>query len=268
MDSKISFIGSGKMATAIASAMKKSFLPEQIAGFDISAEAAENFKKNTGLKTFSQLSEALNFAETLIIAVKPQNFIDLFDEIKDFASKKLIISIMAGIKISAISKKSNSKRIIRVMPNTPAIVNKGISAYAVSEKINEADIAIAEKILNCVGSSVQVSEDLMDAVTALSGSGPAYVFEFIEAMAKAGEKQGLTYDLALRLAIETVEGATALLKKSAQTPEKLRNDVTSPGGTTAKAIESLSKNNFRNIICSAISAAKERATELGKQYES
>ncbi|HOK04974.1 MAG TPA: pyrroline-5-carboxylate reductase [Victivallales bacterium] len=267
MEYTILFIGAGKMATAMAMSLAENFPKNKIKAYDISQENAEKFKQSTGISIVNNLETGLDFANLIVLAVKPQNFFELFESLKDNAKDKLIISIMAGIKISSIQKKSLSRRIIRVMPNTPAIVRKAVCAYAVSPDVTKEDIAIAEKLFKSIGITVKVDENMLDAVTALSGSGPAYVFEFIEAMAKAGEKIGLSYDTALMLSIETVEGAVSLLKKSSLPPEQLKNNVTSPGGTTARALEVFSQHKFRDLIYSALLAAKERSIELGKKYE-
>ncbi len=263
MNSKITFLGAGKMATALAGGLSKNLPRALILAYDISAKAAESFRAATGIRTTNSLDEAVDFADAVVLAVKPQNSAALFDSMGGRASSKLIVSIMAGVRISAIERKTASSRIVRVMPNTPALVGKGVSAYAVSEAVSGGDIEIAQGMLESVGSSLQVDEAMMDAVTALSGSGPAYVFEFIEALARAGEAAGLPYEMALKLSADTVEGAAVLLKRSSTPPDSLRDNVTSPGGTTAKALEVLSRNHFRETIRSAIIAAKDRSIELG-----
>ncbi len=253
------------MATALAGGLVNIISASDIIAYDIIPETREKFHSATGIKISNSLEFAIDFSNVLIIAVKPQNFIALFESIGTRASQKLIISIMAGIKISALMEKSTSQRIIRVMPNTPALVGKGASAYCISAATSKTDAELGKKILDSVGSSFFVDEKMMDAVTALSGSGPAYVFEFIESLAKSGEAVGLPYDLALKLATDTVEGATILLKKSKLTPEELKNNVTSPGGTTAKALDIFNQRKFRDTVATAVKAAYMKSIELGSE---
>ncbi|HPN84491.1 MAG TPA: pyrroline-5-carboxylate reductase [Victivallales bacterium] len=260
---KIGFIGAGKMATAVAVSLIKKLSPCDMTAYDILCDASDKFNSATGIGISKTLSEAINFSDILILAVKPQNFLGLFEK-KTGMKDKLIISLMAGVRISDIRRESGATRIVRVMPNTPALVGKAISAYSLSAETSSDDWSIVGNILDSFGSSVLVEEDKMDAVTAVSGSGPAYVFEFIESLAKGGEACGLSYDLALKLAIETVEGAATLLKKTGDTPEQLKNNVTSPGGTTAKALTVFKDREFRDIVVSAVKAARDRSIELGR----
>jgi len=259
----ILFIGTGKMATAIAAGMiAKGFAASEIFAFDISAEAAENFTKSSGVKVETQnLETVLKQADTVIIAVKPQQIDKALCEIKD----KLIISIAAGIKIAKLQELTKATRIIRVMPNTPATVGEGASAWCASEQVNEDDIELINKILSSIGTVCQVEEKLMDAVTGVSGSGPAYVLDFIIGLTKGGVKAGLPHDVAAELAAQTVFGTAKLLIESKRDPEILRNEVTSPGGTTAEALAVLEEKDFKEIIIEAVIAATERSIELGKK---
>lgn len=262
---KISFLGAGAMATAIVSGLlKKGFPASNIFAFDISEAASAKFAKNTGIKTCVSANDAVKEADIILIAVKPQSVSAAISSVKEFLGGKLLISIAAGISISKIMGLAGVKRIIRAMPNTPALVGEGITALCAPEGISESDVNAALQIFDSVGKTVVVSEKLMDAVTGLSGSGPAYVFDFIQALSDAGVNNGLPRDIAFKLASQTVFGAAKLLIESGEHPSILKENVTSPGGTTAKALSVLERGAFRGIISEAVSAATERSRELGK----
>ncbi len=205
-------------------------------------------------------------ADVVVLSVKPQNMQDVLDEIKDAVKKDtLIISIAAGVTTAKIAGVLGDVSIIRVMPNTPALVGEGASALYSSNASKEAMVQ-AQKIFSAVGKAVVVeSEELIDAVTAVSGSGPAYFFLLMEEMIKAGEKLGLSCDVAKKLVLQTAKGA-ALLAESAdvqgETPAELRNKVTSPGGTTEAAIKVFDKKQFGKLVTDALTAAADRSREL------
>ena len=265
--SKLLFIGAGKMASAIAGGIIKTgvFSPQELAAFDISPQAAESFTAHTGILCGTDVQEELQKAEKVLIAVKPQYLAAALETLKDKFAGKLIISIVAGVKISTLEELTGSKRIIRVMPNTPALVGKGAAAFAGADGVSEEDLAFASNIFNAAGMGIRVEEKLLDAVTGLSGSGPAYVFEFIQALADGGVAEGLPRDTALRLAAQTVLGSAAMVLESGLHPAVLKDQVTSPGGTTSRGLEKLAEKAFSGTVIQAVRAASARSAELGKK---
>lgn len=263
---KILFIGAGRMATAIAGGIvREGYNSELLKAFDINDAACDNFIKTTKIQTFSSnVEELINDAEVIFLAVKPQFLSGALSQIEHLLADKLIVSIVAGVSIEKLIELTNSNRIVRVMPNTPALIGKGCTGYTVSDLISEEELLFVEQILNTVGISFKLPERLMDAVTALSGSGPAYVFEFIDSLAEGGANCGLPMELALDMAIATCEGATEMLKKTKTHPSVLKDQVTSPGGTTMKALQILEAGQFRQNLIKAIEGACERSKELGR----
>ena len=261
---KIFFIGAGKMATAIVKGMlKKGFKPEQIAAFDISLDAIAEFQQATGLRIAAE--EAIADADTVVIAVKPQMLHAALASKKGILQKKLIISIAAGVSLMKIGELTGSKRLVRVMPNIPALIGAGVSGYAISPDTDERDVQATQEILGSIGISECVSEKMLDAITGLSGSGPAYVFDFIQALAEGGVTAGLPRTTALRLAAATVAGAAKLVQKSGSHPSALRDQVMSPGGTTAEGIKVLECGGFRGLVMEAVIAAACKSESLTKQ---
>ncbi|MBR2426544.1 MAG: pyrroline-5-carboxylate reductase [Lentisphaeria bacterium] len=259
------FIGAGKMATAIASGMVKSGIaPETIRAYDVSDSAAAAFRKNTGATVAASMKDALADADVVILAVKPQYAAEALAEAKPFLPGKLMISIAAGLTISYLQTASGIDRVIRVMPNTPALALAGMSCYAGANGISGDDLEIAEKILSSVGIARKVSEGQLDAVTGLSGSGPAFVMEFIMALADGGVYSGLSRDAALELALQTVYGTAKMCQESSMSIGELRDAVISPAGTTAEGIMVLQKGAFKGTASAAVVAAAERSRELGK----
>jgi pyrroline-5-carboxylate reductase len=200
----------------------------------------------------------------VFLAVKPQDLETVLVELKNKLNPKaLVISIAAGKKIKFIEEHLAADiSVIRVMPNTPAQIGKGISAIAAGSRTTQEDIELVTKLFLTTGEVVRVEEQLLDAVTALSGSGPAYFFKFVESMIKAGVELGLSNEIATKLTLETISGSAAMLKESGLDAKTLRNNVTSPKGTTAAALQVLSENNFDSLILQAMTAAKKRAQEL------
>lgn len=260
---KILFIGAGKMASAIAGGMvKNGFSLTDIAAYDINIIAVEKFSSVTGVKADTEHPEKMvEQADIIIVAVKPQLIKTALEPL--VLNDKLIISIAAGVTVNSLTRITGSSKIIRVMPNTPALVGQGVSAWCASEG-NDCEAETVEMILGAVGQVCRVNESMMDAVTGLSGSGPAYVFDFIQALADGGVKAGLPRDIALMLASQTVAGAAAMIIESGKHPAVLRDMVTSPGGTTAAALASLERNAFKGIVSDAVSAAAARSAELGE----
>jgi len=262
------FIGAGKMATALASGILKNevFPRDSLLACDISPQARDNFTSATGIPCVETAEpKAVAKADVILLAVKPQVAEAAIRALPPRKDDVIVISICAGISIGKLRQWFGTGRVVRVMPNTPLMVGQGASCYALGTGSDETAASLAEKILGSLGKCWHVPESQLDAVTALSGSGPAYFFEFIEALRLGGEKLGLPADLALNLAIETMGGATEMLRRRMGTPEELRIAVTSKGGTTAAALDVMGKHNFRQMVEELLVAARDRSQELGRQ---
>lgn len=259
----MAFIGAGKMATAIASGLiRKGFPKDKIKAYDISEAAAAKFASATGATASPTMPEALKGSNVTILAVKPQFVATALTEARPHLGDSLLLSIVAGLKIKSIMDMSGCLRAVRVMPNTPALIGEGISCYAGAPNIAAADLKAAETILSAVGHCCHIHESQMDAATGLSGSGPAYVLEFILALAEGGVHAGLPRDTALKLAVQTVSGSAKMAMLSARHLSELRDEVVSPGGTTSRGILTLEKGAFSGIVSAAVIAAAERSAEL------
>ena len=262
---KIAFIGAGKMATAIGKGlMNANGVKWEGAACDPSEKARVNFTRITSIPCFKTIAEALNGADAVLLAVKPQYAAEALTEAAPLLAGKLLISIAAGLSIDKLSGLAKTGRIIRVMPNTPALAGEGMSCFAPGKDVSAQDIEWAEDILKSIGRRRQLPEKLMDAVTGLSGSGPAYVFEFIMALADGGVYEGLPRDVALELAAQTVYGSAKMVLESTESPAVLRDAVISPAGTTARGVAKLDEGAFRSTVVKAVVAAAERSAELGK----
>ena len=264
--SKLFFIGTGKMATAIAGGIVRSQIlaVEDIAGFDINPAAAESFSQSTGVAAYtSNLEQLLAEAETVLIAVKPQMLKGALASCRTLLADKAILSIVAGVTIAQLEELTSSARIVRIMPNTPALVGCGAAGYSAAAGALAQDVEFTGKILSSIGIAMQLREEELDAVTALSGSGPAYVFEFIQALADGGVAEGLPRDIALKLAAQTVYGAAKMVMESNTHPQQLKDNVTSPGGTTSRALELMAERGFSGIVMQSVRAAARRSRELG-----
>ena len=250
-------------SSIIKSLLSHSLKSDQICIADNSKEKVELLKSHHQVKARS-ISEIGQSCDVIILAVKPQDFPDVLNELKlTIKEQTLVISIAAGKTIKFIENQlPSSTPVVRVMPNTPAQIGKGISAIAIGSKVSRDALEIATALFSTTGEVVVLTEDKIDAVTSLSGSGPAYFFYFVEAMIKAGVELGLTSEIATKLAIETISGSAAMLKESDLDAATLRKNVTSPKGTTAAALEVFSDFDLEKIISKAMSAAKNRAQEL------
>ncbi|HEX7531202.1 MAG TPA: pyrroline-5-carboxylate reductase [Pyrinomonadaceae bacterium] len=262
----IAFIGAGNMGEALIRGLlsTKTVAPSQITAADARPERCEFFTKHFGIPTTADNATAARYADVVLLAIKPQQMSTVLAGLKSVtASLRLIISIAAGVTTSRIERELGGiARVVRVMPNIPALVGAGAAALAKGSLATDEDVATAEAILGAVGMTVRVDEKLMDAVTALSGSGPAYVFYVTEAMVKAGVAAGLDEGLAKKLAIQTVFGAAKLLIESGEAPESLRRKVTSPGGTTEAALRVMSERKLMEIFTEAVKAAEKKSREL------
>jgi len=265
---KIGFLGAGKMATALAKGLLNAKLVKanQLFAADPYPAAREHFTAETGAKAFATNVEAAKAATVLILATKPDQVTTALGEISGtFTGSHLLISIAAGVTIAKLEAglPANS-RVIRVMPNTPALVGAGASGFALGKHATAADGELAQKLLSAVGLALPVKESLLDAVTGLSGSGPAYVYQFIEALSDGGVASGLPRDVATRLAAQTVLGGAKMVLETGQHPGLLKDQVTSPGGTTIEGLHELEKGKLRATVMSAVRAATEKSRKLGQ----
>lgn len=271
---KFGIIGCGKMGQALLQGVLEAgvFQSGDVVAHDKFPAAVETVVEKFGVTAAGSNRAVAERSDAILLAVKPQDMTALLSEIAEAAASSLLISIAAGIRLETMEQTlrgSNAKpgvafRLVRVMPNTPALVGRGASAYALGGCATGEDAALAEKILGAVGYVTRVDESLLDAVTALSGSGPAYIFAMIESMVAGAIEQGLDEKTALDLATHTVSGAAALVLATGDSPAVLRENVTSPNGTTFAALESMRANGFDRIVRGAIKAAKDRSVELGK----
>ena len=253
------------MATAIAGGMVKSaFKAENISAYDCSAPAGEAFSKNVACTLAADAAELGRSCDVIVLAVKPQYLAEALLPLNGLLKDKLIISIVAGVKLEKLGSLTGASRIIRVMPNTPALLGEGCGAYSVAPAADESDRKVAESILACIGEFFELPEKHLDAVTALSGCGPAYVYELIQAMADGGVTLGLPRDLAQKLAAATVRGAAAMVQHTSVHPIELRDQVCSPGGATICGVNYLAEHGFSAAVTGAELAAFERSVELGK----
>ncbi len=265
IDKKIGFIGAGKMATALIEGLLNAKIIDKfnLAISDISNERI-NYFKSLGIKSFLSNIDLYKESEIIVFSVKPDKIKIICEELKSVIKKeKLIISIAAGVEIKFIENiLGNDIPIVRVMPNTPALVGAGMSAYAVNKNVVQDFKLLVEKILKSIGEVIFIEEKYLDAVTGLSGSGPAFVFMMINSLAEGGVKMGLLKDVALKLSAQTVFGAAKMVLETGKHPEELLDMVTSPGGTTIAGIYSLEKNKIRAAFIEAVETATLRAKEI------
>ncbi len=239
--------------------------PEALYLLETDQSKREVLQKQLGINLCDNITELVRECGTIILAVKPQIIPALLRELgSQINGEHLIISIAAGVSLASFEKQIPLGRFIRVMPNTPSRIRRGVAAYAIGKNVTSSEAEQVDAIFGCVGQTIAVSEHLMDAVTALSGSGPAYVYYFIEALTDSGVLLGLSREQANILAVETIIGAAEMLKQTGDHPAKLRNEVTSPGGTTAAALFELEKAGVAGTIMNALQAAARRSAELNK----
>ena len=265
---RIGIIGSGNMAEAIIKGIISSGIvsPEKVISSDIRTDRTSLFSESFGISTTSDNLELVSQVEIVILAVKPQIIESVLEEIAEaIDTSKLIISIAAGVTLKRIEGiLKTGCRVVRVMPNTPALIGEGVAALSPGQNTIKEDLDVAGKIFDAVGKTVVVEEGYMDAVTGLSGSGPAYVFLMIEALVDAGVKVGLTRETARTLALQTVFGSVKMLQETGEHPAKLKDMVTSPGGTTIAGLHVLEAGNIRAVIMDAVEAATNRSQDLGR----
>lgn len=264
----LGFLGAGKMATALANGFIRAGLvtPDTLIASDPSEAAAAGFAKETGAHTTPSNARVLDFASVLVLAVKPDQVAGVLSQVRDrFTPQHLLISIAAGVTLAKLENGLGpNARVIRVMPNTPALVGASASAYALGKSASPEDSQLARKLLSSVGLAFELKESLLDAVTGLSGSGPAYVYLIIEALSDGGVAAGLPREVATKLAAQTVLGSARMVLETGLHPGALKDMVTSPGGTTIEGIHELEKGKLRGTLMSAVRAATEKAKRLGQ----
>ena len=264
----IAFIGGGNMATALIGGMKRAGRNDTIAVLEIDAARARQLAAEHGVTTHPDAGAWLAESDVIVLAVKPQQMHAVADAIRPFVGRSLVLSIAAGVRASTLSRWLGTRLIVRTMPNTPALIGRGITGAAALAEVSREQRAEAEAILRAAGEVVWFDdESMLDPVTAISGSGPAYVFLFMEAKQQAAVEMGLTGAQGRSLAIHTFRGAAELAENSSEPASVLRERVTSKGGTTAAALSSMDADGVKRGIVKALHAANARAKELGDDLD-
>ncbi|HTS53727.1 MAG TPA: pyrroline-5-carboxylate reductase [Burkholderiales bacterium] len=265
---KIAFVGGGNMASAlIGGLLQKGHAAEDISVLEVDPGARERLAARFGVQSQAAPGTEIAGNDVILLAVKPQQLRAVADSLRPLLGSQLFLTIAAGVRTADLSRwLGGYPRIVRVMPNTPALVLAGVSALYARPSVTAEERRLAEGILSAVGSTLWVErEELMDAVTAVSGSGPAYVFYFIEALEQAGRELGLAPAEARRLSVDTFVGAARLARESGEEPAILRARVTSKGGTTERALQSMEESSVKPLIVEAVRQAAERCRELGDE---
>jgi pyrroline-5-carboxylate reductase len=264
---KIAFLGAGNMAEALVAGIVKAKLsaPEFLLATDISPSRLELIKEHHHIQVGTQNLDAILWADIIILCLKPNVVYEVLAEIhSSLSEKQLIISVAAGVPIKGIQGKiGQAIPLVRAMPNTPAVIQEGVTALAGGEGLSLENLKIAQGLFESVGKVVVVDESLMDAVTGLSGSGPAYVFLAIEALIDGGVRVGLPRNIAHILAVQTVLGAAKMVRETGEHPALLKDRVTSPGGTTIAGLQRLEEGGLRATLIEAVEAATHRSSEIG-----
>jgi pyrroline-5-carboxylate reductase len=265
---KITLIGGGNMGKSLLRGILQAGLtaPENLAVADVHAGKLDDLRKGYGVRAVKDAREVVPGSELVILAVKPMTLNDVLDSIREVVRPDhLFISIIAGVESSYIRDRlGKGNPVVRVMPNIAATVDAAASAISASPPATEEHLAVAEAIFSAVGDVVRVDEEHLDAVTGLSGSGPAYIYMIIEALCDGGVKMGLPRDVAMKLATQTVFGAAKLVKETGQHPATLKDQVTTPGGTTIAAVHELEERGLRAMLISAVVTATERSRALNQ----
>jgi len=264
----IGFLGAGKMATALTRGFIRTGLvtPKQVFASDPIPAARVAFGRETGARIAASNIKLVELASVLVLAVKPDQANAVLGEIREgFTPRHLLISIAAGVPLAKLESALPPRaRVIRVMPNTPALVGVAASGFAIGKSATRSDGELAQRLFSAVGVAFPLKESLLDAVTGLSGSGPAYVYSFIEGLSDGGVAAGLPRDVSTKLAAQTVLGAAKMVLETGQHPGALKDMVTSPGGTTIEGLHELEKGKLRGTVMSAVRAATEKSRKLGQ----
>lgn len=264
---KVAFLGAGRMATALAQGFiqKKIVVPQEILASDINKKTGQIFVKITGAELLNDNESLIKGTDIIILAVKPQQAKELLIQYSSHFANKLLLSIAAGLSLTQLESWVDPKaRVIRIMPNTPALVGASASAFALGHNATQEDAKTVKILFESVGVIFEVKEDKLDAITGLSGSGPAYFFAAIEALTAAGVAEGLEPELAQKLITQTMLGAAKMILETDQSPTQLREAVTSPNGTTLEGLKTLRNHQVHNAYIEAVKAATRRSKELSQ----
>lgn len=265
---RVGFLGAGQMATALALGLLRAHCvtAERVVATDVLPAAADRFRETTGGTIAPSAADVLAAADVVFLAVKPQHMSALLRDIAgELSDRHLVVSIAAGVTLTTLADALGAqRRLVRVMPNTPCLIGQGASAFALGGAAGPADAALVQQLLATVGVAAEVPERLLDAVTGLSGSGPAYAYVLIEALSDGGVRMGLPRELATRFAAQTLLGAAQLVLTSGQHPGALKDAVASPGGTTIAGLHALERAGVRGALIDAVQAATERAQQLSR----
>ncbi len=263
----IAFLGSGRMASAIVDGLlaQTACAPADLTCTDGGDGTAAALATRTGITAAPDLATLFARADTLVLACKPQQLAALDPHLAELTAGKLVLSILAGKRLARLAQVfPRARNLVRAMPNTPGQIGAGITAWSPLHPLAPADLALVNSLLGALGAIVEVAEPRLDAVTGLSGSGPAYVFEFAAALREAGIAAGLTRDTAWKLTLETILGSARLMARTGTEPETLRDQVTSPNGTTYAGLQRLAAGDFRALIKATVQAATARSEELSR----
>jgi pyrroline-5-carboxylate reductase len=264
---KLAFLGAGNLASAIVRGLldKKVYTPAEIACTSKTGVTARKLAGDAGVIFEPDLPLLLGPADIVVVAFKPQSLAAADPRLAELTTGKLVVSLLAGKKIATLARTfPHARNLVRTMPNTPAAIGAGVTSYSARDPLKPGDRASLEVMLAALGTHLEVNEMQLDALTALGGSGPAFLFEYVAAMREAGIAAGLAPDIAARVALETTLGAARLLARSSESPEVLRDKVTSPNGTTFAGLQVLASRQFRETIRETILTAAKRAGELSR----
>ncbi len=271
MEHKVGFIGCGNMARAIMGGLLYSELlkPADVIVSARTDQTLHYIQDTYSVRVTKDNKEVAQQANILFLAVKPDDYATIIEEVKEQINKEktIIVTIAAGLTIEWVQNKfgASDLKVVRTMPNTPSLVRQGMTAFSCSESMNNDEQTLIEHVLNSFGKSERISETLMDSIPAVSGSSPAYVFMFIEALADGAVKQGVSRDKAYQLAAQAVKGAAEMVLETGKHPGVLKDQVCSPGGATIEAVATLEKNGFRGAVLEAMEQCYQKIIELGKQ---
>jgi pyrroline-5-carboxylate reductase len=268
MDKRIGFIGAGNMGAALLRGVAGSGLvsPDKIKIFDVDREKTSKLKKETGINVSTGNNELVENSDIIILAVKPNYVKSVLEECRNsFSSDKILVSIAVGVSLQTLHDiMGESVKIVRTMPNIPVVVGEGMTLISFDRNIEEKEKSQVKKIFECSGKAEELEEKLMSEVTALTGSSPAYVFMFIEAMADAAVLSGIPRGIAYKLASQAVLGSAKMVMESGKHPGELKDQVCSPAGTTIEALVALEKNGFRYAVMDAMNECTKKAREIGR----
>jgi pyrroline-5-carboxylate reductase len=264
---KIAFLGAGRMASAMVNGLlaRGTYHKETIACLSGSGQSAAALAESTGIRLATSLEDLTKNADVIVVAFKPQHLAGADPRLAALTADKLVVSVLAAKTLARLEKTfPHARNIVRTMPNTPAAIGAGVTGWCVSRDLSTVDRTTVNELLGSIGRAVEIPESQIDALMAISGCGPAYVFEFAAALREAGIAAGLERTMAQMLAIETILGAARLLTRTQAEPEDLRNQVTSPNGTTFAGLKRMEARDFRGMMKETVLAAKARSEELSK----